>query len=138
MEENAPEQHIFKDVENIFSDKIHTFHNAFVDCSLLVGLDEPNTPLDKVKMTKNPKFTLLYYKRIVGGILSNLPLVKIKSFSDHILKSYCAIHYLNNEKDIDDFFYIQNVMNWAGTNQTCFQVWKLHYSSIFEINKHWT
>ena len=55
MEESGSEQHIFKDVENIFSDKIHTFHNAFVDCSLLVGLDEPNTPLDKVKMTKNPK-----------------------------------------------------------------------------------
>lgn len=138
MEKDVSEQHIFKDVDSIFSEKIHSFHESFVDCSLLVGLDEPNTPLDKVKMTKNPKFTLPYYKRIVGGLLTELPLLTVKSFSKDSLKSYCAVHYLNNEKDIDDFFYIQNVIDWAGTHKTCFQVWKLNYRSIFEINKHWT
>ena len=67
-------------------------------------------------MTKNQSLHFLYYKRIVGGILSNLPLVKIKSFSDHILKSYCAIHYLNNEKDIDDFFKKCYELGWNQSN----------------------
>ena len=138
MKSSPEEQHVFKDVENYFTKKIRSFHEAFVEHPLLTGVDSPNLALDKVKMTKNPKFTLLYYKRIVGGIMAGFPLITIKSFSKKTLRSYCAIHYLNNEEDIENFFYIQNVMNWGGTKKTCFQVWKLKSNSnLLEMNRHW-
>jgi len=81
MQDFAPEKHIFKDAEHFFTERIHSFHDKFVDCSLLTGVDKPEAKLDKIKMTKNPKFTLLYYKRIVGGLQKNKPLSIIRSFN---------------------------------------------------------
>ena len=138
MKSSPEEQHVFKDVETYFTRKIRSFHENFVDQPLLTGVGLPDLTLDKVKMTKNPKFALLYYKRIVGGIMKGFPLITIKCFSKRNLKSYCAIHYLNNEKDIEDFFYIQNVANWAGSEKTCFQVWKIKRdSNLLTMNNHW-
>ena len=71
MQDLAPEKHIFKDAEHFFTERIHSFHDKFVDCSLLTGVDKPEAKLDKIKMTKNPKFTLLYYKRIFDIFLSS-------------------------------------------------------------------
>ena len=133
----ATEKHVFKDVESYFADKIHSFHDKYSDCFLLIGIDAPNTPLDEVKMTKNPEYPLLYYQRIVGGIMSSSPLITIKSFSKDNLSSHCAIYYLNNDQDIEDFFFTQNVCRWENTNQTCFQVWRLKYLSVFDMNDHW-
>ena len=138
MQENAEiEKHVFQEADLLFEDKLHSFHDKFVDCFLLTGVDESDKPLDKVKMTKNPKFSLLYYQRIVGGIMENNPIVSIKSISDKNLKAHCQIYYLNNDTDIEDFFYTQNVYNWQGTQKTCFQVWKLKFISILNMNNHW-
>lgn len=137
MENLKPEKHIFKNVEQFFSEKIHSFHDDFVDCSLLTGIDKPEAKLDEIKMTKNPKFTLLYYKRIVGGLLKHKPLSIIKCLDEDKLIADCGIYYLNNQKDIDGFFYTQNVSNWNGSDKTCFQVWRLKENNFKNINKHW-
>lgn len=137
MQDFVPEKHIFKNVEHFFTERIHSFHDKFVDCSLLTGVDKPEAKLDKIKMTKNPKFTLLYYKRIVGGLQKNKPLSIIRSFNKEQLVADCGIYYLNNDKDIDDFFFTQNVCNWNGSNKTCYQVWRLKKNNFKQINKHW-
>ena len=133
----AIEKHIFRDADFIFTEKIHSFHDKYIDCFLLIGIDSPNTSLDEVKMTKNPEFSHLYYKRIMGGILSTSPLLSILSFSDDHLTASCAIYYLNNNEDIEDFFFVQDVLNWEGSGQTCFQIWRLNYASIHDMNDHW-
>ena len=70
MQGNAAiEKHIFRDADFVFTEKVHSFHDKYIDCFLLIGIDSPEVPLDEVKMTKNPKFSHLYYQRIMGGIL---------------------------------------------------------------------
>lgn len=131
------EKHIFEDSEDIFSEKIHSFHNSFVNCSLLTGISSPGTSIDKVPMSKNPKFTLLYYQRIIGGLLENEPLIKILSINNNEVTANCGVYYLNNNKDIKDLFYRQDISNWEKTSKTCFQVWKLKKIDILKLNKHW-
>lgn len=131
------EKHIFQDAASLFADKIHSFHDEFVDRFLLIGVDDSNKQLDEVKMTKNPDFSMLYYKRIVGGILENPPLISIKSFLKNKLSADCGIYYLNNGEDIEDFFLTQNIYQWEGTSKACFQVWRLNFLGIFDMNEHW-
>ena len=48
------EKHIFRNSEEYFSEKLHSFHDNFVDCFLLIGIDEANKAWDEIKMTKKP------------------------------------------------------------------------------------
>lgn len=130
-------RHVYLDSDSFFAKRIKDFHEDFVECFLLIGIDQDNTPIDKIKMTKNPKMSMLYYKRIVGGILATKPLLYIQSFLDQKLHTSCNIYYLNNNNDIEDFFLYQKVKNWNGSQKSCHQIWRLHFSSLNEMHHFW-
>jgi hypothetical protein len=134
------EKHIFKDVDFLFSDKLRSFHSDYVECFLLAGVGPPNTSLDEVNMTKNPEHPLSYYEKIVGGLLTSLPLLEVKSFSGGELQASCDVYYLNDGYDMDDLFLVQRITDWNQSNKVCHQVWRMHFESVFDIikiNKHW-
>jgi len=134
---STSELHIFKDCEDYFAEKLHSFHEEYVDCFLLIGVDAPNKDIESIKMTKNPEFSTLYYKRIIGGIKYVKPIISVNSFVDKKINASCDIYYLNNYEDIEDFYMVQKVGGWQGTSQCCHQVWKLLKENIFDINEHW-
>lgn len=131
------EKHIFRNSEEYFSEKLHSFHDNFVDCFLLIGIDEPNKAWDEIKMTKNPLFSGLYYKRIVGGIMETPPLINIRSIINGEISAACDIFYLNNLEDIDNFYMTQRVMNWKNSALTSHQVWQIDSIDLFALNDHW-
>ena len=137
LNEEPAEKHIFRNSEEYFSEKIHSFHDLFVDCFLLIGIDEPDKPLDEIRMTKNPLFSQLYYKRIVGGLMQTRPLINIRSIIDGEISAACDIFYLNNLEDIDNFYMLQKVMNWKNSKLTSHQVWQLNSIDLFALNDHW-
>lgn len=137
MQEYPLETHIFKDCENYFEGKIHSFHENFVKHFLLIGVDKKNTPLEEVKMTKNPAYSTLYFSRIIGGIQESPPLISVKNFLKEKIVSNCVIYYLNNDQDIDNFYMTQNIYNWNGSNLVCFQVWEMKCYNLIELNDHW-
>ena len=130
-------RHIYFDAEYIFSEKISAFHDFFVDSFLVTGIDKELASLDKIKMTKNHNFSMLYYKRIVGGIMATKPLLTIQSFLNSSLHTSCNIYYLNNNNDIDDFFLYQKVRNWDGSKKTCHQLWRMEYISLKDMHEFW-
>ena len=130
-------RHIYFDADNIFSEKISVFHDFFVDSFLVTGIDKELAPLDEIKMTKNPNFSMLYYKRIVGGVMATKPLLIIQSFLNSSLHTSCNIYYLNNNNDIDDFFLYQKVRNWGGSKKTCHQLWRMEYISLKDMHEFW-
>ena len=132
-----PKKHLFVDCESIFSKKLHSFHDQYVDDWLLLGVSLNHTSLDSVKMTKNPKFKLLYFKRIVGGIMANKPLIKVLNIKNEEILSSCEIFYLNNYSDIEDFYMLQKVYNWKHEGMCCQQVWQLKITNLFDANNHW-
>jgi len=131
------ERHLFYDSSSHFEEKLRSFHDNYVDCFLLVGVAPMGTPLDEIKMTKNPEYSLLYYKRIIGGLNEVAPLISCRSFINGKLSASCVIYYLNNYQDIEDFYMIQQVNNWKSTDNSSYQVWKLFRKNIFDINDHW-
>ena len=130
-------RHVYTDVEDIYREKISKFHEKFVDCFLLTGIGGKNTPLDEVKMTKSPKFTMLYYKRIVGGLIKHKPILSAQSFISSNLNASCNIYYLNNDKDIEDFFIYQRVNNPNEPTKILISIWKLHFHALTEFNDFW-
>tara|TARA_E500000331_G_C17177298_1_gene678921 strand:- start:25 stop:447 length:423 start_codon:yes stop_codon:yes gene_type:complete len=130
-------RHIYFDADNLFAEKISVFHDFFVESFLITGVDKETAPLDEIKMTKNPSFSMLYYKRIVGGVMATKSLLTIQSFLKSKLHTSCNIYYLNNNNDIDDFFLYQKVRNWNGSNKTCHQLWKMEYVSLKDMHEFW-
>ena len=133
------ERHFFLGEANqLFSEKLHSFHELFVESMLLCGVDKPGAPLDEIKMTKNPKYNLKYYKKIVGGILKFAPLISVycADAEDNILAEM-HFTYLNDKKNIDGIFLTQNVYNWDNTNLFCAQVWQLKDVDLYYVNQHW-
>lgn len=131
------ELHIFKNCESYFSKKVHDFHDEYVDSFLLIGIADPDSSLDEVKMTKNPQYSSLYHQRIVGGVMSVPPLIVCESFNQGKISASCSIFYLNNYQDIEDFYMIQKVHNWQNQNLCSHQVWRLFQNNIFDMNNHW-
>jgi len=130
-------RHVYSDAEEVFRKKISEFHEKFVDCFLLTGLADEQTPLEEIKMTKNPKFTMLYYKRIVGGIMKHSPIFCAQSFISSKLNASCNIYYLNNDKDIEDFFLYQRVGNPTTPDKILVSIWKMHFHALTEFNDFW-
>lgn len=133
------ERHIFQGQANLFfSEKLHGFHEAFVETMLLCGVDKPGTALDKIKMTKNPAYKINYYKKVVGGLLKFQPNIYIcctNESQEMLAEMYFT--YLDNQKDIDGTFLIQNVYNWDNSSMFCAQVWQLKPVDLFTINNFW-
>ncbi len=132
-------RHIFSgEINNYFADKLHGFHDRFVETMLLCGVDKPGTALDEIKMTKNPSFTMAYYKKIVGGLLKFQPEIYICCIDENYeLLAECYLTHLDNKKDIDDIYLLQNVFNWDRTGLFCAQVWKLKENNMCNINRYW-
>lgn len=137
IESESYEKHVFKDCEPYFAEKIHSFHDKFVDAFLLIGIDTPRKPLDEIKMTKNPLYSLLYYKRIIGGLKITKPLINIRLIENKKLNTECSIYYLNNTEDIENFYLVQRVMNWKNSKLTSHQVWQIDSIDYHELNNHW-
>ena len=131
------ERHIFKDAKSYFNEKIDSFSEIYVDSFLLIGIDSPNTPLEEIRMTKNPSHSNLYYKRIINALKYINPFVICESFLGNTLDSSCEIYYLNNYQDIEDFYMVHRVYNWEGTSNTSCQVLKLSKGYAFDMNNHW-
>lgn len=133
------ERHIFQgEINEFFADKLHGFHNDYVETMLLCGVDNLGTPLDEIKMTKNPNHDMPFYKRLVGGFLTLDPSV----FSCGIdqngeLLAEMFFTYLNNGKDVRGVFLLQNVYHWESPDYYCSQVWSLKTNSLTEINNYW-
>lgn len=118
---------------------MHEFHEQYVEEMLICGVDKPGTPLDKIKMTKNPNYDLGYYKKIVGGIQKFEPFCRVVARLDceNTLADMSYI-YLNNNKDVEGIFLLQNVYNWDGKNLFSAQVWAVKNMPEHLINQYWS
>lgn len=134
------ESYIFRgEINELFAEKLHGFHDEFVETMLLCGVDLVGTALDEVKMTKNPKYDLNYYQKIVGGLLKVDPSVFVCAIDEEggLLAEMFFTH-LNNGKDINSIFLLQNVYNWETSSHYCSQVWSLNPTSTCNINYYWS
>ena len=133
------ERHIFSgEINDFFADKLHSFHDEFVETMLLCGVDKVGTALDEIKMTKNPTYDLNYYQKIVGGLLEVEPSIFVCAIDENgELLAEMYYTYLNNGKDVDDIFLLQNVYHWENAAHFCAQVWSLNCSNMCNINHYW-
>lgn len=141
-EESCPATHkyIFQgEINDYFADRIHEFHDNFVETMLLCGADKLGTPLDEIKMTKNPKYDLKYYKKIVGGILKFPPSLSVCAIDENCeLLAELTYFYLNDKKNIKDIFLLQNVYHWQGlSSHYCSQIWLLNKTNMCNIEQYW-
>lgn len=140
--ENFPGIHryIFQgEINHLFAERIHEFHEYFIETMLLCGVDKIGARLDEIKMTKNPKYNLKYYKKIVGGILKFPPELFVCAIDENndLLAELMYFH-LNDSKTIDDIFLLQNVYNWNGAaSHYCSQVWLLNKTNMCNIEQYW-
>lgn len=133
------ERYIFSGEINVFfAEKLESFHSLFVETMLLCGVDKVGTGIDQIKMTKNPAHGLDYYKKVVGGILEVEPSIFVCAIDeDGELLAEMYYTYLNNDKDIDDIFLLQNVYHWESSAHFCAQVWSLKEPNMCNINHYW-
>ena len=126
------------EVQLLFSGMLHGFHQNYIEEMLICGVDKVGTPIDKIKMTKNPRYDLNYYKKIVGGFQKVKPFCKViaRIDQDNPLADM-NFTYLNNNKDIDDIFLLQNVYNWDREDLFSAQIWGLKNISQKLINQYW-
>ena len=133
------ERHFFLGEANeLFAEKLHVFHDLFVETMLLCGVDKPGTALDKIKLTKNPAYNLNYYKKVVGGLLKFPPNISVccsDSYGEIIAEMFFT--NLNNGKDIDSIFLTQNVYRWDNTDLFSAQVWQVKDADLYYINSFW-
>ena len=136
---STTERYIFRgEINEYFAEKLHGFHDDFVETMLICGVDLVGTPLEEIKMSKNPKYDMNYYKRVVGGILKFPPSIFVCAIDENSeLLAEMFITHLNNNKDINDIFLLQNVYHWETANHYCAQVWLLNDSNMCNINHYW-
>tara|TARA_Y100000589_G_C27097933_1_gene606784 strand:+ start:640 stop:1059 length:420 start_codon:yes stop_codon:yes gene_type:complete len=136
---SATEKYIFEgEIEDFFNEKVHRFHDEFVDEVLLCGVDLVGTPLDQIKMTKNYKYKIPFYEKIVGGLLKFPPDI-LACAIDRKNKLVAELFFtkLDNNADVIDTFLLQNVYQWESDKYYCSQVWKLRDSRLDEIKEYW-
>lgn len=138
MQTNA-ERHIFSgEINDFFAEKLHSFHELFVNSMLLCGVDKVGTAIDQIKMTKNPAHNLDYYQKVVGGILKIEPSVSVCAIDKNgELLAEMYYTYLNNGKEIEGAFLLQNIYHWESPSYFCAQVWSLRDSNMCNINHYW-
>lgn len=126
------------EVNNYFADKLHQFHDDFVETMLLCGVDAPGTALDKIKMTKNPNFSMPYYKKVVGGLLKFPPQIYVTAIDEFgEVLAECFFTHLNDSKLVNSIFLLQNVYHWESSDLFCAQVWQLKPENMCNINRYW-
>ena len=80
-----------------------------------------------------------FFERVVGGLMaSKKSLFNVFNFTEGDLKAFGALTYLNNDEEIDDFFWFQKVLDWKHKNISSFQVWSLKDGvTLDDMNDHW-
>lgn len=136
---NAFETHAFLDAESYFSETLHEFHEIFIDDFLLLGFSHEGAVLDEVPFVKSPHYPEQFFERVVGGLMaSKKSLFNVFNFTEGDLKAFGALTYLNNDEEIDDFFWFQKVLDWKHKNISSFQVWSLKDGvTLDDMNDHW-
>lgn len=134
------ERYIFEgEIEDFFSDKIHQFHDQFVDEMLLCGVDLVGTPLGEIKMTKIHRYEMPFYQKIIGGLLEFPPDVFACAIDrKNSLIAELFFTKLDDKKDMNEVFLLQNVYQWESDQYYCSQVWRLKNQSVKEIKEYWS
>lgn len=131
-------KHLFYGEINIFfAQKLKDFHDEFVETMLLCGVDKPGKSLEEIKMTKNPNFNMSYFKKLIGGILKFSPAIEISCEQEGHLLAECSFFRLNDRKQLDGIFLLQNIYHWDQSDLFCAQIWKLKATDISQINNFW-
>lgn len=132
------QKHIFLDQAELeFYEKLESFHDLFVEQALITGISEKNTHIDEIPFSKNPKFTLPYYNKLIGGFTNNKPHALARLVKDNEIIIDCIFTEIKADEYINNTYMIQNVMNWSNKKNFCCQIWKLFEASTREINHFW-
>ena len=133
------EQFIFNgDAQESFYAKLDSLHEKYVYHLLLSGVAPLATDLESIKMTKSPRVSDKYCKRVVGGLLNVKPKITARLVEDGALRLECMFTTLNdNEYVNDELFMIQNVIDYPQINKFSCQVWYLAETSMNQIKEHW-
>ena len=132
-----PEKYIFNwDTQDLFYEKLESFHDKFVYHLLLSGVAPKGTDLESVKMTKSPKVSRKYCERVVGGLVNLKPEVIVRFVEDRVDRLECIITRVDDGQNLNYIYMIQNVMDWPQLDKFSGQVWYLGKETKEEIRKH--
>ena len=125
------------DVEEAFFSKLDSLHDKYVYHLLLSGVAPVGANLESIKMTKNPETSEKYCERVVGGFLNIKPQIIVKFIEDKKTKLECIFTHINNNRNLNLLYMIQNVVDWPKLGHFSCQVWYLGDTTLFEVNEHW-
>ena len=124
-------------VLKLFSQKIVSFHEYFVECLLLSGLGRPNESIDLLRMEKNPDFVDVFFQNVIHGLQSVEPLLISVFINDEKIDSYLSVFYLPFS-GVEGFYLLQQVEGWDGSNNTSYQVWRMKDDcNLYDMSDHW-
>ena len=126
------------DAEDSFYSKLDGVHDRYVYHLLLSGVAEKGQDLESVKMTKNPTVSKKYCERVVGGLVNIKPQIILKLAEDGFTRLECVFTHVNDQKEINHLFMIQNVMDWPALGKYSCQVWYLGETNLFQIKEYLT
>ena len=133
-----PEKYIFNwDTQDLFYEKLESFHDKFVHHLLLSGVAPKGTDLESIKMTKSPKVSGEYCERVVGGLVNLNPEVIVRLVEDGVDRLECIITRVDDGQNLNYIYMIQNVMDWPQIGNFSCQVWYLGEASVKGIKEHW-
>ena len=137
MKNSPTELHLFRDCDNLFTEK----HNIFVEDYLgecIFGGDALNhCPIDQIEFLFKETTDKEYCARILAGITYNKPLITIKSES--LLESLIVfdIYYINNYSDVEDFYCLKTSQDFMVEGVSLFQCFDVKVKSLTMINDFW-
>ncbi len=131
-------QYIFDtETSEVFYEKLEELHDKYVYHLILNGVAEKGTHLESIKMTKNPQANKKYCEKVVGGLLNIKPKILIKLVQNKKTKLECILTHINDKKDFNHIYMIQNVMDWPEQDKFSCQIWYLGETSVKQIEEIW-
>ena len=131
------ETHVFRDVDALFKIK----HDVFIDLYLgecLLGGDALNhTPLKQVSLVHDDNLDASFCSRLINGILNSQPLIKVTSNSHESSTVIFDIFYLNNYKDIEDFYCLKTTFDFMIEGVMLYQIFSVEMKSLNMLNDFW-
>ena len=132
------EQYIFDaSAQSIFYERLNAFHDKYARYLLLNGVAQKGADLESIKMVKNPLAPPHYCRVVVGGFTRVRPNAVVKLTEGRATNLECIFTYLNNDKELNCVFMMQNVMNWPQLGKFSCQIWCLSEISVSTIKEHW-
>ena len=131
-------QYIFDtETSEVFYEKLEELHDKYVYHLILNGVAEKGTHLESIKMTKNPQANKKYCEKVIGGLLNIKPKILIKLVQNKKTKLECILTHINDKKDFNHIYMIQNVMDWPEQDKFSCQIWYLGETSVKQIEEIW-